>query len=609
MEKTFQRIFCLAIFLLFGQQVYPQNQEADSLLSKYSSGIITIIAWDANKTVVGEGTGFAIGENQVVVPYHLISQAAEAEISTISSKKARVESIIALYKSFDLALLRIKGKVDPIPLGKSDQINSDSRLFAMTEIAGRIVISEGKLKDWLELSPPRVRILDVTMSLEKPACGAPIFDDSGKVVGMALVFGPGVKFGVPIEPVLDMNRLAKGVELKAAVKENYQDSPEGAFLIGKGAALLNEPGMATVYLEKYIKSKPEDLEAYILLGKAYFRLANNSESYKNYARALLLEPNHPEALYGLGLNLLKEQKYKEATEQLEKAIANGVKAKEIYFELGTAYEELQDLGRAAENYQKYVASAPPNPWSGWLKLAQTYVKLNQPEKAISAYQEALKINPNDINCNYNLAKLLAETKRYEEAEAVFKKLAEINKRDEMTYYGQILQMYDRAEKYDQAIEAAQKIVELNPKNEMAIYNLAIMYFKLNRLEEAVKTLNDCLAIKDNYTYAWFNLGLVYSKMNKHQEAVEAFKKYNALAPDDPLGWLNVGLEYMFLKDFERALPFLEKSVQLKPNDAAAQYNLAITYINLNDNYSAREVLKILQRLDPALANRLSKLIK
>jgi Flp pilus assembly protein TadD len=66
---------------------------------------------------------------------------------------------------------------------------------------------------------------------------------------------------------------------------------------------------------------------------------------------------------------------------------------------------------------------------------------------------------------------------------------------------------------------------------------------------------------------------------------------------------------MLLKNFEQALPYLERAVKLKPDDPMAQYNLAITYINLNDNYSAREVLKVLQQLDRNLADRLSRLIK
>lgn len=609
MKKYYHLLIIIVSFFVCGQLIMAQSQEVTDILSKNSSGVITLLAWDNNKNVVGEGTGFAIGENLIVIPYHLVSQAAEAEITTISGKKAKVEALVALDRNYDLAIMRIKGKLEPLSLGATDKLEKGGRLFALSEINGQVIITEGFLRDWLELLPGNVRLLDISMNLEKTACGAPIFDLQGKVVGMAMVLGQGVRFGVPIEPVLSLNRFAKGVELKTASKENFLETMEGAYFAGKSAALLNEPGTATIYLEKYVKFRPDNLDAYLCLGRCYYQLRNYSESYNNYAKALLLKPDQPQALYGLGLSLLNQRKFKEAIEHLEKAIANKIDSKEIYFELGSAYEELQDLNKAAENYLKYVQSQPENPWSGWLKLAQTYQNLKETDKAIMAYREALKLKQDDIKSNYSLAQLLASIGQYAEAESVFKKLIEINPQDATTYYNQIIQMYDRAGQYEKAIEAAKKIIELNPKSEVAVYNLAIMYFKLNRFEEAVKALNDCLALKNDYTYAWYNLGLVYNKMNRHQEAVEAFKKYNALAPDDPNGWLNIGVEYMILKDFERALPYLEKCVQLKPDNAVAQYNLAITYINLNDNYSAREVLKVLQRLDKALADRLSKQIK
>jgi tetratricopeptide (TPR) repeat protein len=609
MEKYYHVLILIAIIFVCSQPLIAQSQEVTDILGKSSSAVITLVAWDSKKNIVGEGTGFAIAENLIVIPYHLISQAAEAEITTISSKKAKVEALMAVDRNFNLAILRIKGKVDPLTLGTAQKLKKGDRLFALSEINGQVIITDGTLRNWLEFLPGDIRLMDISINLEKPAGGAPLFDLQGKVVGIAMVLGQGLKFGVPIEPILALNRLAKGKELNAATKENYLETAEGAYFTGKSAALLSEPGMATLYLEKYVNFRPDSLEAYLLLGDAYYRLDNYSDSYNNYTKALLLKKDNPQALYGLGLNLIKQKRYKEAIEQLEKAIANKVDSKEIYFTLASAYEELQELNKAAENYLQYIQTEPPNVWISWRNLAQIYIKLNQTEKAIAAYREALKLRPDDISCNYNLAKLLASLEQYEEADSVYKKLIAINERDAVTYYGQIMQMYDQAGKYDQAIEAAKKIIELNPKNEVAVYNLAIMYFKLNRLNEAAQSLNDCLALKNDYTYAWYNLGLVYNKLARHQEAVESFKKYNALAPDDPNGWLNIGLEYMIMKDFEKASSYLEKSVQLKPDNAVAQYNLAITYINLNDNYSAREVLKVLQRLDKSLADRLSKLIK
>lgn len=597
----------LMVFLILA--ILTSAQEISDVLMKNSSGVVTFLGWDDRKNVVGEGTGFAIAEDLVLVPYHLISRATEAEVTSISGKKSKVENLLVIDKNYDLALIKIKGKLEPIKIETSVQPEKGAKVYSLSEINGQIIITEGQIRDFLNISSERAKLMDLIINLEKSGCGAPVFNANGKVVAMAMVLGPGVRFGVPIEVVESFNRQAKGVELKSAAKEDYFETMPGSQLLGKAAALLNEPQTAIIYLEKYLKLKPDDVVGYLLLGKSYYNIRNFQEAYNNYAKVLLVNPNEPRALYGLGLCLLNQRKFKEAAEQLEKAVANNLESKEVFFELGTIYEELQDYARAAEYYRKYVQSQPENPWSGWFKLAQTYQNLKDNNQAITAYREALKLNPNDIKCNYNLAQLLAAAGQHEEAEQIFLKLASLNKQDAAVYYNQILQMYDQAGKYDKGIEAVKRLIDLNPKNEVAYLNLAIMYFKMNRLEDAAKALNDCLAIKNDYNYAWYSLGQVYSKLNKHQEAVEAFKKYNSLAPDDPNGWLNIGLEYMFLKDFEKALPYMEKAVQLNPNNAIAQYNLAIVYINLNDNYSAREVLKVLQKLDRSLADRLSKLIK
>jgi len=611
MRKYYHFLLVIVFFSVMTAQGYFQEQPSEEILSQYASGVVTILAWDNNKNTVGEGCGLALTDNLIVVPYNFISQATEAEITSSSGKKSRIEALVAVDRLYDLALIRLKGKLDikPVPLGTSDGLTAGARLSTLSEINGQIIITSGEMRGWLELTKDKTKVMAISMSLDKPASGAPIFGAKNEVIGLALVLEAGIKFGIPVESLLALDRTGRGRELKSLPKEAYFETPEGSFLAGKAACQLNEPAAAIRFFEKYVKLRPEEGEPYLCLGRCYYQLSDYTNSYNNYSRALQLMPGDPQALYGLGLNLLRQKNFKEAAEFMEKALASGLVSKEAFFELGSAYEELQAYGQAAGYYLKYVESQPDHVWNGWFKLAQAYQKNSEIEKAIEAYRQALKLRPEDINSNYNLALLLTANKQYPEAEQAYKKLIELNSRDALFYYNQIIQMYDQAGQYEQALESVKKIIELNPKSEVAVYNLGIMYYKLNRFEEAAKTLNDCLALKSDYTSAWYNLGLVYSKLGRHQEAAEAFKKYTTLAPEDPSGWLNCGLEYMLLKNFEQALPYLEKSVQLKPDDPMAQYNLAIVFINLNDNYSAREVLKILQRLDRNLADRLSRLIK
>jgi rhomboid protease GluP len=59
---------------------------------------------------------------------------------------------------------------------------------------------------------------------------------------------------------------------------------------------------------------------------------------------------------------------------------------------------------AAEILEKYTQSKP-NDEGGWLMLGDEYLRLEQPDKAISAYKQALKINPNSADAKQALSEL------------------------------------------------------------------------------------------------------------------------------------------------------------------------------------------------------------
>jgi len=142
MKRVCHFLLAMIIFLT-GPIITSPAQEAVDIIGKASSGVVTIKAWDNNKSLVGEGTGFAIDESLVVLPYHLISQAAEAEITTISGKTGKIETMVGYDRNYNIALVRVKGKLNPVSLGPSQKLEPGTRLFALTEIAGQVIITEG----------------------------------------------------------------------------------------------------------------------------------------------------------------------------------------------------------------------------------------------------------------------------------------------------------------------------------------------------------------------------------------------------------------------------------------------------------------------------------
>ena len=67
-----------------------------------------------NKQEIARGTAFALSEDVVVTNYHLVSRAVDAEAINAKGKKLKVEGVVAVSKPCDIALLKLKGKLQPL---------------------------------------------------------------------------------------------------------------------------------------------------------------------------------------------------------------------------------------------------------------------------------------------------------------------------------------------------------------------------------------------------------------------------------------------------------------------------------------------------------------
>ncbi len=67
-------------------------------------------------------------------------------------KKMKVEGVVTADRNLDIAVLRVKGKVQALTLGDSDKLEEGARVFALgANESGDITISEGtmrKLTGW-----------------------------------------------------------------------------------------------------------------------------------------------------------------------------------------------------------------------------------------------------------------------------------------------------------------------------------------------------------------------------------------------------------------------------------------------------------------------------
>jgi tetratricopeptide (TPR) repeat protein len=118
------------------------------------------------------------------------------------------------------------------------------------------------------------------------------------------------------------------------------------------------------------------------------------------------------------------------------------------------------------------------------------------EQAVTAFNKAIELNPNEVQHKINLALVYVETSQPMQGISMLRDLANKNPKNTSVLLA-LGQLSVRSGQYDKAIERYQEVVTIEANNLRAYYALAQLYQSLGRTEDAVKAYNKCLEISDD----------------------------------------------------------------------------------------------------------------
>jgi tetratricopeptide (TPR) repeat protein len=208
-------------------------------------------------------------------------------------------------------------------------------------------------------------------------------------------------------------------------------------------------------LEKAIQKEPKNNEARLKLAELYYLQSMLTQCDKTLDEAIKLQKHNPKAY------LIKAFMYKDMQDT-------------------TAYLRMLQL----------VIDQDPKEVKAYLELGNFYQKTLNPIAA-SYYQNALNVDPNNVEIHYNLGKLYQDLEQYTEAEQEYK-----------------------------------TAIQLEPQHVPSLNNLGYMYLDepFNRYEDAVKLFTQAIQAKPDFVYTVCNRGVAYEYLGQYDKARKDYEQ-------------------------------------------------------------------------------------
>lgn len=403
---------------------------------------------------------------------------------------------------------------------------------------------------------------------------------------------------------------------------------------------------------QYILEHAPDSQTYRLLGNALQQLGNLDTAQRAYEAALEHEPDSAKTYANLGTLYAQQEQWDQAVQHFKQAIALQPDFAGAYRNLARAWEALEKTESATECWYQALRLEPQKLSAAeHVAFGDRFRRWAQVERAVECYQFALQQNPTLIKAQQNLAELLSQLGRWQEAVEQYQaltgskstllssrlarqeassilKVMESLQRADLSNPQALLQLAEllpKAEKeclaraiagyrewgnaarteedWETATSYYERVIQLDDKSAVDWGNLGTLYAQQKRWEEAVRCYEKAIALDGSRASFHWNLAQVLSKLERADEATEAYHQALILEPErvTPEQHCALGKVFMAQQNLEAASDCFERASHLDPQYMEARFYWAEALVKQNNATAAIEHYKYLVTVQPGNA--------
>jgi tetratricopeptide (TPR) repeat protein len=431
-----------------------------------------------------------------------------------------------------------------------------------------------------------------------------------------------------LEKAFEIDRFTTEQWIQRCMNPPLNSDSAGAHIQG-GLELLGnkEYDLAIAEFTEAIKiGSQSDAIAYNNRGMAHAAKKEYALAIEDYKKAIELNCEYAKAYSNLGIVYFMTTEYSAAIENLTQTITRLFKIYNLdpdnkktflntLFYRGISYTKTRNFDFAKKDFET-ILEINPNDNEVKQLLAENFInqglysniKLKNKDKAIDAFNEAIKIDSKLSPAFVNRGNCFFSKGLYDEAIADYDTALLLRPQDINAYkirewalyekkwaenhpeHFEVLAFVDRAfealwdHNYDLAFNNFEQALQICSDNAFIFYQRGLTYAQIGESVKSIKDFIEAIKLAPLVAAVYYDRGNQYSERQIYDKAVEDFTMAIQIYPQFSDAYCNRGTCFFLQGKYESAIENFEEALRINPDDEEVKINLQ-KVIHLKRNYN------------------------
>ena len=351
-------------------------------------------------------------------------------------------------------------------------------------------------------------------------------------------------------------------------------------ILGRGYRELGEPHKACGCYERLLEligATANDLND---LGACLLEQRDLDGAIAHFERALVLDPDLPEAHYNLGNAHQVQGRLDTAIVHYRRALELKSEYSDAWANLGAALYQRGEMAEAILSYRRALELRPDVP-EVHNNIGVLHHRSGDLPLAGKRYRSALELKPDYVDAMVNLGGLLREQGHLWDAVAVYRRALALNERDHETR-NQLGAALMESGDFADAEACFRVLAEQLPESPEAWNNLGAVLHLNGALDEAVACYGKALELAADHTDSMNNLAAAYREQGRFAESAAGYEQVLQLRPQLPAAHLGLAEIGCVQGRFWEARWRYYRALEAAPDDAEVRLARALGLLRIGD---------------------------